>query len=255
MFHNGLKRFAWSMARALGRPVCKKCCGRTDPIDDMRRLAHFLQPGAILDVGAHVGAVSTRLAKVIPNVPIHAFEPTPATAGLLRHAARSEPRITVHEVALSAQSGPLNLFVNRNEQTNSLLDNDTANTKYLQHATAHERNISIHGMRLDDWADTQGLKTPLFIKADIQGAELMLIEGGESTLRNSTAIFFSEVSLAPLYKGAGDLFQIHAALTGSLPFVLLDVYRTFRSPSGRALWCDAMWIHRDFLSRIEPQAK
>src|SRR5207253_534835 len=42
------------------------------------------QPGdVIIDLGAHVGVVSTFLAKQHPDVTIHAFEPTPPVYTLL----------------------------------------------------------------------------------------------------------------------------------------------------------------------------
>lgn len=78
-----VKAVAFPLLRTVGKSICKRLCGKTDPIEDMARLATALKPGAILDIGAHVGAVATALAKRVPTVPIHAFEPTPSSAGKL----------------------------------------------------------------------------------------------------------------------------------------------------------------------------
>jgi FkbM family methyltransferase len=245
-----LKELVWSALRSVGKPVCKRLCGKTDPVDDMRRLAVALKPGAILDIGAHVGVFATSLARAIPGVPIHAFEPTPASAASLRTAARDFPHISIHETAVSSRIGILNLFLNSNEQTNSLLENGDANNRFFGSQTAHHASVPVQTTTLDAWMEQHTPRAPLFIKADIQGAELSLIEGGRKTLENSTAVFFSEAALVPLYQDAGDLFQIHEAITSSLPFVLLDIYRTYRNGNGRAMWTDAMWIHKDYLSLI-----
>jgi len=245
-----LKKLVWSALRSVGKPVCKRLCGRTDPVDDMRRLADSIKPGALLDIGAHVGAFATSLARKLPGIPIHAFEPTPASATRLRATVRHCPAISVHETAISSLVGTQHLFLNSNEQTNSLRENGDANNRFFGSQTAHYASVPVQTTTLDAWMEQHAPGTPLFIKADIQGAELSLIEGGRRTLENSTAVFFSEASLAPLYEDAGDLFQIHEALTSSLPFVLLDIYRTYRNGNGRAMWTDAMWIHKDYLSLI-----
>lgn len=245
-----VKAVAFPLLRTVGKSICKRLCGKTDPIEDMARLATALKPGAILDIGAHVGAVATALAKRVPTVPIHAFEPTPSSAGKLRAVVQKYPKIIVHELAMSASNGEHTFFLNRQEQTNSLLDNSEANNRFFGDQTAHAACVRVKTITLDSWTERHSPASPLFIKADIQGAELALIEGGQKTLRDSTALFFSEASLANLYDGGADLFAIHRALTTSLPFVLLDIYRTYRNSNGRAMWTDAMWIHKDFLPLI-----
>jgi FkbM family methyltransferase len=245
-----LKAIAFPLLRAVGKPICKRLCGKTDPADDMVRLATALRPSAILDIGAHVGAFATALAKRLPTVPIHAFEPTPSSACKLRAAAQKYPKISVHELAMSSRNGEQAFFLNSSEQTISLLDNSDANNRFFGAQTAHAARVTVQTITLDSWMEQHSPASPLFIKADIQGAELALVEGGQETLRNSTALFFSEAALANLYDGGGDLFKLHQALTTSLPFVLLDIYRTYRNSNGRAMWTDAMWIHKDFLPLI-----
>jgi FkbM family methyltransferase len=250
MSRSPLRKLVWSSLGSVGRPVCKRLCGRTYPADDMQRLAAVIKPEAILDIGAHVGTFATSLASKLPGVPIHAFEPTPASAATLRAAVRHFPSVYVHEIAVSSHTGVRDLFLNSNSQTNSLLENDDANNRFYGTLTEHLGRVSVQTTTLDSWVEAHSPGAPLFIKVDIQGAELHLIKGGGRTLEHSTAVFFSEASLAPLYQGAGDLFQIHEAITKSLPFVLLDIYRTYRNGNGRAMWTDAMWIHRDYLSLI-----
>lgn len=236
--------------RPLGKKICRHLCGVKDPLYEMQRLAKILRPGAILDLGAHVGKVSLAIDRMIPSVPCHAFEPSPETAVRLRDAVRSKPRITVHELAIGSRNGTQRLYLNRNEQTNSLLDNDEANNRFLGEPTAHKGEASVRVATLDSWMSEHSVDAPLFIKSDIQGAELDLIAGGRDTLQNKTAVLMSEVSLMPLYRGGGDLFQVHAALTVDLPFQLFDIYRTYCNAAGQAMWTDAIWIHRDFLGQL-----
>src|SRR6266478_958214 len=54
--------------------------GRPDAWDDLLKVCRRIRPGAVLDVGAHVGRMVERFADELADVPIHAFEPTPETA-------------------------------------------------------------------------------------------------------------------------------------------------------------------------------
>lgn len=236
--------------RPIGKRICRQLCGFQDPLLEMRRLAEILRPGAILDIGAHVGTVSQAMESMIPHIPIHAFEPSPETAVRLRNAVRNSSRIVVHELAIGSRDDAQRLYVNRNEQTNSLLDNDETNNRFLSDATAHEGEAIVSVLTLDSWMKEHGAATPLFIKSDIQGGELDLIAGAQHTLRHNTAVLMSEASLMPMYQGGGDFFQIHAALTQDLPFRLLDIYRTYRNAAGQAMWTDAIWVHRDWLTQL-----
>lgn len=250
MMQHSLREAFHSGAQALGKPLCKRLCGRVYPIDELARLARLLKPASILDIGAHVGDVTLTLAKAIGDVPIHAFEPAPDTARLLRQNVDGQKRISVHEVAISAATGEEDLFINRSSQTNSLHDNDVGNIAYLGDPTAHVGSVRVRTQALDDWMAMHASPGPIVIKADVQGGELQLIQGGRRTLRHSTAVIMTEVSLMPLYKGAGDLFQIQAALA-ELGFCLLDIFRTYRNAAGLAMWADAMWIHEDYVGRLD----
>ena len=114
--------------------------------------------------------------------------------------------------------------------------------------TAHTGKIDVPVTTLDEWLGQHVPAGDVVVKADVQGAELKLIEGGRQSLRSRVSVFYTEVSLAELYIGQGDLFSIHAALTSNLPFVLYQIYRTRSDANGRALWADAMWIRKDLIS-------
>ncbi|MCU1656192.1 MAG: hypothetical protein JWO57_848 [Pseudonocardiales bacterium] len=81
--------------------------------EDCYRLAWFLgplihEPIQVLDVGAHVGTFSCRLAQVHGRANIQSFEPSPTTVEFLRRNVEQNgfaERITAFEQALAGQSG------------------------------------------------------------------------------------------------------------------------------------------------------
>ena len=245
----GCRRIVLQWAHTLGSSLFHI----PDPYEDMARLASVCPPAMVLDVGAHVGETVRELVKRFPGVPVHAFEPTPNSYNSLRTIARSLSNVSVHEVAVSDHCGRMKLFLNANSQTNSLLDNDADNKADLAASTQHIGSVDVELTTLDKWATKFSLQGPIFIKADVQGAEMQILEGGRHTFRNRVMAFYSEVSIGRLYANQADLFSLHHALTEDYPFVLYQIYRTRSNPHGRALWTDALWIHRELLSLLERQ--
>ncbi len=106
--------------------------------------------------------------------------------------------------------------------------------------------------RLDDVA---GLRPPDYVKIDVQGAELMVLENGLRTLE-SVLVLETEVEFLPLYKGQPLFADLQAFLhaQGFLVHKLIEVAgRNFRpvvtpnpfEPISQILWADAVFV-RDF---------
>ncbi len=75
---------------------------------------YSIEPGdvrgkVVVDVGANIGAFSV-LAAALGAREVHAFEPEPGNADLLRRNAASWPAVIVHEAAISGDSGHANLL-------------------------------------------------------------------------------------------------------------------------------------------------
>lgn len=111
---------------------------------------------------------------------------------------------------------------------------------------------AIETTRLDDIV---GLRPPDYVKIDVQGAELMVLENGLRALE-SVLVLETEVEFLPLYKGQPLFADIQAFLhaQGFLVHKLIEVAgRNFRpvvtpnpiEPISQILWADAVFV-RDF---------
>jgi len=217
---------------------------------DLLAVCRRIKPGAVLDVGAHVGRMVERFADELTDIPIHAFEPTPASAAALRHRAARFPQVTVHEMAVSDRSGVLPFFLNRFDETNSLLDNSPASGQTA--LAAHVDRIDVRATTLDDWCASQPSVSNLVIKADMQGAEGRLIAGGRQAFADRrVAGFYSEVLFAPMYEGQASFCELHEALTTKHGLALWQIYRLSRDATGRAAWGDALWLREDVLAAMK----
>ena len=173
-------------------------------------------------------------------MPIHGFEPTVAVFEKVSSTFEDNPLVSIHNFALSNATGTASFHCNNNEQTNSLLDNDVGN-KSLGDVTKHMGVETINTIRLDDWV-TEYLPTGnLVVKSDIQGAEGLMLEGGQQTFRDRVLGFYSEAQIAPMYEGQADFFELHKILT-NLGFFLHNIYPCYHDKHGRALQTDAFWI-------------
>ncbi|MGB7326125.1 MAG: FkbM family methyltransferase [Rubripirellula sp.] len=224
----------------------KKIAGAADASSDITHVLQLCKPVAVLDVGSHLGETIVRFRE-FTRLPIHGFEPSPDTYRRLSDRFTGDSSITVHCTALSNENGTASFNLNANEQTNSLLANDVGNENLLSDYTRNIQTTEVQTKRLDDWLDEHLPEGDIFIKSDVQGAEGMLIEGGERAFASRVIGFYGEAQLGPMYKGQSTLWDLNETLTTKFQFALSNIYPVYRDPKGRALQTDALWIHERFL--------
>ncbi len=226
----------------------KRTLSVPDAYSDLEKLVNRTSPDAILDIGSHIGGTIARMLE-FASLPIHGFEPTSESFARLNKRFENHPLVTLHNVALSNQTGQATIHCNANEQTNSLLDNDSGNSVALAEQTKHLGRQTIATMKLDEWASEHVPNQKLIVKSDVQGAEGLLVAGGMETLHDQVIAIYSEAQIAAMYEGQTDFCSLHKTLTDELGFVLHNIYPCFHDQSGRALQTDALWIKEDFLQR------
>jgi FkbM family methyltransferase len=225
--------------------------GKPDAWSDLLAVCRRIRPGAVLDVGAHVGWMVERFADELTNVPIHAFEPTPVSAAALRKRVAGFRNVTVHEMALTDRAGVLPFFLNRFAETNSLLDNVHGPGSSQTDLAEHVSRIEVHATTLDEWCATAAPACDLVIKADMQGTEGRLIGGGRRTFgEKRVAAFYSEVLFAPMYEGQSNFGELHETLTMRHGLALWQIYPLARDRTGRVTWGDALWLRQDALAAM-----
>ena len=71
----------------------------------------------------------------------------------------------------------------------SLLDNVTQSP--FGQVQEHLAEVQVEAMTLDDWAEKFEPQGMLLLKADIQGAERLLVMGGKKTFAQRVAAFYT----------------------------------------------------------------
>lgn len=138
---------------------------------------------AAVDVGANDGVYAARLAQLCERV--HCFEPIPWFAsGLKKKLGKS---VIVHETALSNTAGAARLRIPYDGDTelDGLSTLEEGNP--LREAT-HTRSVACRIEKLDD-----AVREPIgFIKVDVEGHELAVLEGAVETIARDMPIFLVE---------------------------------------------------------------
>jgi FkbM family methyltransferase len=172
-------------------------------MDVMRTTFNILSPACpdgidIIDAGAYIGDLTIPLAKLAYVNKVYAFEPQPEVREILEKnlALSNITNVEVMPYALGHMNGPI-----------SFTPNDAL------HSPGSTQ------MRLDDEGDIKGeMRTldsfdlnPHFIKADVEGMEMFLLNGAQETLKRSGPILFYERDTVPV-AGAPDMDDLFRQL-------------------------------------------
>jgi len=134
-----------------------------------------------VDVGANCGLYTRKLARLSRQV--HAFEPSGQMARLLRRT--SARNVSVHEIALSDHDGGAELFIPQGD------DGPVYGLASLEAPTDPPAGlISAHVpiARLDAVIDQEGA----FVKIDVEGHELNVLNGAVELLERCQPVFLVE---------------------------------------------------------------
>lgn len=148
------------------------------PVQD--ELKAHLRPGAVaVDVGANIGFFTVLAAHLVgPEGRVYAIEPVPANAQAVRRnlTRNGFSQGSVLEAGASNVAGRAKLMLAHHPGGATLSEHDTPPDL--------SGEIEIQTVRLDDLVESGRLKAPDFVKIDVEGFELEVIEGMAQVLRD-----------------------------------------------------------------------
>ncbi|MFG0583268.1 FkbM family methyltransferase [Pseudomonas sp. zjy_9] len=153
--------------------------------DETAFLKSVLRDGEVfLDIGANLGWYSLVLGRHCPTSRIYAFEPIPSTVEMLEKNIRLNRlgNIEVIRMGLFSQEDELNF----------LFAPDVSGATSLKLAgqsrgRASIQNVVCRTTTLDAFCASRDI-VPALLKIDVEGAELMVVQGGEKILETTPII-------------------------------------------------------------------
>jgi FkbM family methyltransferase len=159
-----------------------------------RALQEFVEPGQVVyDVGANIGFFTLLLARLVgPGGRVFAFEPMPENAVALRHnvALNGLANVTVVQKAVSSESGTAQLLLSPHSAFHSL-DLEGASKRDVLGPKSGE--ISVETITLDEFVAEDPVRVPDLIKLDVEGAEVIALEGMRRVLESAQPLLLCEL--------------------------------------------------------------
>lgn len=147
-------------------------------------IQHWVKPAQVVyDLGANVGYVSLLFARVVGEQGrVFAFEPLPANQQRLRQNLELNRSLSIQLVPAAAaeRSGRAAFALHGSDDMGRLHTGGTA-----------AKTIEVETIALDDFATTH--PAPDLIKIDIEGAEVLALQGMQTLLRSAKPVLFIEL--------------------------------------------------------------
>jgi FkbM family methyltransferase len=152
-----------------------------------------VEPGdTVVDVGAHIGRYTLVAAKRAARVV--AVEPDPSNLLILREniTLNRFSNVTVVPVALSNRPGRASLFLSQsaNKGMHSLEPDWSQAPSHI----GIQETVEVDCETLDSIVRTEGLERVDWLKVDVEGHELAVLEGGQETLSRSRHLIIEVAS-------------------------------------------------------------
>jgi FkbM family methyltransferase len=129
------------------------------------------KPRVIYDLGANIGIASMSLAALFPNARIYGFEPEPANYEICSQNYSNLPNAQALNCAVGSSSGTMIFEITDDARGGRLTANAVINT-------IHQiKRIDVAVWTVEDLVKIKGLAPPDFLKVDVEGAELDVLNG------------------------------------------------------------------------------
>ena len=155
----------------------------------------------VMDVGCRWGFADA-WASLGSRATVIGFDPDAAECERLRANYSGPCDVRFVPVALGATQGRAPLFVTEDPACSSLFEPDPVLTATMPELAVARfaRTTEVELTTLDSSATQLGVAEVDFLKLDTQGAELMVLQGAEASLRSTRALEV-EVEFNPIYRG------------------------------------------------------
>ena len=160
-------------------------CGYTER-ETLKAIASHLGPDSVFfDLGAHIGQYTLFASPSCRAV--HSFEPVPTAFELLKRNIQMNRlgNVTANQCAVSDSSGDVTVYEG---------DLDTLGQSSLKsHSRASGKPLVVPSIAVDTYV-AQHRVIPSLIKIDVEGAEICVLRGAASLLREKHPVLIVEVA-------------------------------------------------------------
>jgi len=214
----------------------------------LRDVAHPM----IFDVGANVGQTLLSYMAVLPNARIQCFEPFPNSFKELSAKAAGYPSASVNQLALADQVGEQTFYTNPEYHTrNSLLPRpNSEGRRYFREKAELSPNMTVGVDTIDHFRAEKNIDHIDALKLDVQGAEMMVLQGARETLAaNAVSLVFTEILVVPHYEG-GPTFQDIDSMLQDYGLSFFNIYDLRPASNGQLRYANVIYVSRSLRAEV-----
>ena len=161
----------------------------------------------VVELGARACNESRAFAELLPGADIYAFECNPDTLNVCRQSIRNYPNVHLMEYAVTDKCGSISFFKTDPTRTKTTWADGNPGASSLFHASGKypveqyaQIEVTVPAVTLHRFMSDHSLETIDLLWMDIQGAELLALQGlGE--LISKVKIIQTEVEFLEIYQG------------------------------------------------------
>ena len=158
---------------------------------------NYIIPEVVFDIGASRGAFSILIAKSFPKCNVYAFEPIPSIYEELKQKSSAYPNIKHSLLAIANSEAHVEFYVTNNYDSSSLLNPNNISYEGIK----TEKKIQTRQSTIDNQSLRLGIEKICLLKMDIQGAELLALQGANNML-SKTRFVLTEMSIQKQYEAS-----------------------------------------------------
>lgn len=194
------------------------------------------------DIGANIGFHALNVAKHDGSIAIHSFEPIPETFTILNSniLLNEIKNINTHNFGISNENNSANFYFNPNASGATSLKKlfELSEVKLVQSKV----------LTLDKFMKDNCIQQLDFIKCDVEGAEILVIQGGIDTIKNQKPIIFLEMLRKWSHKfnyHPNDIIKLLANLNYSCFTINEENLSIFNSMDENTTETNFFFLHQD----------
>ena len=156
-------------------------------MDELEMQLNLIEPDySVFDIGGNLGWYSMHVAKERPGAKIFTFEPIKSTFELLNENIRINrfTNIETFNYGFSDTEGEMTFYFDPALSVNASLADLSNNNQLVK--------VICYVKKLDNFIKEKNYKVD-FIKCDVEGAELLIYQGGMELISNQRPVIFSEM--------------------------------------------------------------
>ena len=207
---------------------------------DIRRMRAGHDLGVAFDVGANIGQTTALLLETFPGAAVHAFEPVKTTFDRLQRRFANAPHFSGHRLAVSDQSGTVQVLSDPESQLNHIVARADLSTGDVE---------AVEAVTVDSFCVERGIAHIDILKIDTEGHELQVLHGAREMFRQGQVDWvFAEVTFDPGDRSHSSFSAVEAWLAGH-GLAVWCFYEHYHTGDGDLLFCNALFARRSGFQR------